>query len=150
MLALALATSLVATAPMAHAQRTGVAVQPGIWELLIETRSATLVGTAPGQPRSVTGLKVCFGEAQATDPVTFISDKILPPARGCRVIAPRQSGPRVTWSLSCETETAARGSATFEFSATRFSGTMRHETAIDPKRPDHSTFIVQARRLADC
>lgn len=146
----ALAMSLMAAAPLALAQRTGTAVQPGVWELLIETRSPSLAGTAPGQPRSVTGLKVCFGDAQATDPVTFISDRILPPARGCRITALRQSGPRVTWSLSCEADTAARGSATFEFSATRFSGTMRHETAIDPKRPDHSTFIVQARRLADC
>jgi hypothetical protein len=140
----------VAAAP-SHAQRVGTPIQPGLYELLVDTRSPVLTGPpGAGQPRMVTGLKVCFGDAQAADPVAFISDTILPPARGCTTTSLRQSGPRVTWSLSCTKDGLASAQATFEFSATRFSGTMRHEIAVDPAKPQPTTYSVQARRLGDC
>lgn len=141
---------VAATAGPLYAQRSGTPIQPGLWELLLETRSSTMAGTGPRQPRQVTGVKACIGAAQAADPVTHLSDKILPPARGCTIASLRQSGPRVTWSIACPADVPARASASFEFAPTRFTGSMRHEHANDPKTPEVTTFEVYAQRVGDC
>lgn len=141
---------VAATAGPLFAQRSGTPIQPGLWELLLETRSSTMAGTGPKQPRQVTGVKACLGAAQAADPVTHLSDKILPPARGCTIASLRQSGPRVTWSIACPADVPARASASFEFASTRFTGNMRHEHANDPKKPEVTTFEVYAQRVGDC
>jgi len=149
-LGLCLGLLVAAMAGPLFVQRSGTPIQPGLWELLLETRSSTMAGTGPKQPRQVTGVKACFGAAQAADPVTHLSDKILPPARGCTIASLRQSGPRVTWSIACPADVPARASASFEFGPTRFTGSMRHEHANDPKKPEITTFEVYAQRVGDC
>ena len=141
---------LLAAASPLLAQRTGTPVQAGLWEILIETRTPSVVGVGPKATRLVNGVKVCFGDAQAADPVDFLTARVMPPARDCRPASVRQSGPRVTWTMSCPEGSNARGTASFDFSATRFSGTVRHERRREGEPAETDPYELRARRLSDC
>jgi len=142
------------TSGSALAQRKGPSIQQGQWEIVVTITNISLIPLPPGAKYPVKGFQACLTQAQADDPVSFLSDTVAPMGPECRVGTVRQIGSRASWPLQCTqpkgTTQPFGGNGSFEFGRAAFEGTMKHARPISPEKSLDTQMSITGKRLGDC
>jgi hypothetical protein len=142
-----------AVASHALAQRKGPSVDQGLWEIVVTITEMNLLGKPPGGRFPSKGFQACLTQAQADDPVTFLSEVVAPISKECKAGTVRQTGNRATWPVQCpQVKGTANfgGSGSFEFGRTAFDGTFKQARPLSPEKSLETQMNITGKRVGDC
>ncbi|MBC7781403.1 MAG: DUF3617 family protein [Proteobacteria bacterium] len=137
----------------AFAQRKGPVVQQGLWEIVVTVTDINLLGKPPGGKFPSKGFQACLTQAQADDPVSFLSEVVAPISNECKAGVIRQTGSRTTWPVQCPSVKGGGnfgGSGSFEFARTSFEGTFRQARPLSPEKSLETSMNIVGKRSGDC
>jgi hypothetical protein len=137
----------------ALAQRKAPSVQQGLWDMLVTITDVSDLPRPPGVKPPMKGFQACLTQAQADDPITFISQTVAPIGPECRPGPLRQTGNRVSWPVQCpapKSGPAASAAGAFEFSSGAMEGTMRLSRPIAPGKSADISLNIVGKRIGDC
>ena len=142
------------TSGLALAQRKGPSIQQGQWEIVVTITDISLMPKPPGGKFPSKGFQACLTQAQADDPVSFLSEVVVPMGPECRVGTVRQIGSRASWPLQCPqpkgTTQPFGGSGSFEFGRAAFEGTVKHARPVSAEKSLDTQMSVTGKRVGDC
>ncbi len=153
--ALIAVSGLVAAVAAGHAlaQRKAPGVQQGLWEIVISITDIGKLPRPPGFKFPTKGMHACMTQAQADDPVTFISMNVVPMGPECTPGPVRRVGNRANWPMQCVAPSAgqaAGGSNAYDFNPTAFEGTSRQWRPAGPAGSHEITVNITGKRIGDC
>jgi hypothetical protein len=141
-IAAALTAALTSVAPLAFAQD----VQPGLWQISLETR----VPSEPGfQPPPYT-MNQCITAEDAKDPGMLFSKMGNGGASGCRYSDRNYHGGNTfTFAMSCKGTYAIQSKGQVSFTKTTMDGNMSALATVNDKDVETQNKIT-ARRVGGC
>lgn len=132
---------LAAAAPIALAAD----IQPGLWEIALESRMPAYPEFAP--PAAV--MKQCLTAQDARDPSRVIGGASSPEARDCVYTDKRDTGSRFSFSMQCGGAFGIRAQGDITYSATSMEGSITSTANAQGQRIDMENRL-SAHRLGGC
>ena len=134
--------ALVLASPLATAQD----VQPGLWQISMETR----VPAQPDFTPPATTLTQCISAQDAKQPGMLFSQMANPGAHDCRYQDRNyHGGNSFTFAMTCEGTFQLRSKGQVNFTRTSMDGTVSAVATINDKDVETQSKLA-ARRMGDC
>lgn len=120
-------------------------IQPGLWELVLETR----VPASPEyMPQPVT-LRQCLSEADAWDPSRVLGGVANPGAADCVYTDRRHAAGRFSFAMECGGAFGIRVSGDIAYTAASMDGTITSTAEVQGLRIEQASRLT-GRRLGGC
>jgi hypothetical protein len=137
-----LVAALTLASPFAMAQD----VQPGLWQISMETR----VASEPGFTPPVTTITQCINAQDAKEPGMLFSQMGTPGANNCRYQDRNyHGGNSFTFAMTCKGTYQLRSKGQVNFTKTSMDGTVTAIATINDKDVETQN-KVSAKRLGEC
>lgn len=120
-------------------------IQPGLWEITLDTRVDGVAGFSPGP----TTMQQCLTAADAANPGRVLGPLSNPGASGCTYTNRNYAGSSFRFSMTCAGALSLHTEGEVSYSATRMSGNITTTGNLMGQATRFSS-AISARRLGGC